>query len=137
MRSRVLLLGIAVAAVLSVTTTIAVALEWWTLAAAAAALLLSSGILVAADTNRQVRMVRRQLLKVGRRVDQVRATAVETPPVDLETPVEETRADMLGAVRVLQAQYTARLDRLQAAVDEAVTELRHESDQGAGEPTPR
>lgn len=137
MRSRVLLLGIAVAAVLSLTITIAVAAEWWTLAAAAAALLLSSGILVAADTNRQVRMVRRQLLKVARRVDQVRAPVVEAPVVDVETPVEETRADMLGAVRVLQAQYTARLDRLQAAVDEAVAELRGESDQGVGERTPR
>ena len=120
MRSRVLLLGIAVAAVLSLTITIAVAAEWWTLAAAAAALLLSSGILVAADTNRQVRMVRRQLLKVARRVDQVRAPVVEAPVVDVETPVEETRADMLGAVRVLQAQYTARLDRLQDTVERSL-----------------
>lgn len=138
MRSRLLQSSVAAALLLSLTICVAVAWEWWTLAAGAGALLVSATLLVSADANRQARLVRRQLRKQARRPDPVRTPAPPAlPTTDVDVPVQETRADMLGAVRVLQAQYTARLDRLQAAVDDAVAELRRENDRGAGERTPR
>ena len=138
MRSRMLQLSLVMAIVVSVALTIAVALEQWTLATALGAVLVSSTLLVAADANRQARLVRRKLLKLSRAV----APARDTPEVEVEIeqdtpeddiPIQTGRADMLGAVRVLQAQYTARLDHLQASLDEAVADLRSASDHSASD----
>lgn len=150
-RSRLLVSSLAVSLFSVVVITISVAVEWWTLAAVVAALLLGATLVVAADADRQARMVRRRLSKmyhlgqtptgggpggakgtgmpfaVGAGRDGVRG--VPTPALggpDVETPMDTTRADMLGAVRVLQAQYTARLDRLQATVEEAMMDLRRD-----------
>lgn len=157
MRSRLLLVSLAVALVSATVITVAVALERWTLAAAVAALLLGAALVLAADADRQARLVRRRLTKLLRQAPGQRAgRAVETKPTggpfgvasdqqdgvrgvttpalggpDAETPVDTTRADMLGAVRVLQAQYTGRLDRLQATVEQAVTDLRRDKEQGS------
>lgn len=130
MRSRLLLLGLVVALVLSATITVAVAQRWWTMAAAAGALLVSAGLLISADANRQARIVRRQLRRQARRSRIPAAVPAEVVTVDTQTPIQATPTDMLGAVRVLQAQYTARLDQLQASLDDAVEELRRENGQG-------
>lgn len=126
--------SLAFAFVVSVALTASVALQWWTIAAALGTALLSAVLLVAADANRQVRRVRRHLQRVGQRVDRARMTqapAMNTP--DSDTPVQTGRADMLGAVRVLQAQYTARLDHLQAVLDDAIAEIRQDRDRGASD----
>lgn len=132
-----LLSSFAMAIVVSVALTVAVGLQQWTLATALGAMLVSAALLVAADASRQARLVRRRLQKMAQRTDRVRSTAVS----DMGSPYQETmvqtgRADMLGAVRVLQAQYTARLDHLQAAVDGAVAELRRDSDRGTSDGAP-
>lgn len=141
-------LSFVVAIVASVALTVAVALERWTLAAALGAALVSITLLVAADANRQARTVRRKLLKLARTglgsaEPGERDSELGDVPED-EVPVQAGRADLLGAVRVLQAQYTARLDHLQASVDEAIAELRSASehvasargadDRGVGDP---
>lgn len=131
-------LSFAVAIAVSVALTVAVALEQWTLATALGAALVSTTLLVAADANRQARLVRRKLLKLARTglgTEQTSGPEPELPDVEEdEVPIQTGRADMLGAVRVLQAQYTARLDHLQASLDEAVAELRNAGDRGAGSP---
>lgn len=131
-------LSFAVAIAVSVALTFAVALEQWTLATALGAALVSTTLLVAADANRQARLVRRKLLKLARTGLGTRETEDREPEPELgdvaedEVPIQTGRADMLGAVRVLQAQYTARLDHLQASLDEAVAQLRSAGDRGAG-----
>ena len=158
MRSRLLLLSLAAALVSTILITVAVAAQWWTLAAAVGALLVGATLVLAADANRQARTVRRRLTKLSHRLDQAAKAsrgpgegalghgrvegvrAVETPEMNLPTtqfPGEANRADMLGAVRVLQAQYTARLDRLQATVEEALADLRDQKDLGADTHAPR
>ncbi len=131
-------LSFAMAIVVSVALTVAVALEQWTLATALGAALVSTTLLVAADANRQARLVRRKLLKLARaavRTEETPPRETEPSPVEEdEVPIQTGRADMLGAVRVLQAQYTARLDHLQASLDEAVAELRNAGDRGASDP---
>ena len=131
-------LSFVVAIVVSVALTVAVALEEWTLATALGAALISTTLLVAADANRQARLVRRKLLKLARAGLGTEETPEREPePREVEedeVPIQTGRADMLGAVRVLQAQYTARLDHLQASLDEAVAELRKAGDRGSGDP---
>lgn len=57
------------------------------------------------------------------RVDKVAAKA--RPPARAEAP---TYDDLLGTVRVIQAQYTGRLDRAQSSLDEAVQALQAQLD---------
>lgn len=153
-----MLLSLAAGVVASILITVAVAAGWWTVATAVGALLVTATLVVAADANRQARMVRRRLTKMGHRMDQlVKAgrdredgalgagrtegvRTVVTPDLNVpatDFPGEANRADMLGAVRVLQAQYTARLDRLQASVEETLADLRREKDQGEHTHAPR
>ena len=60
------------------------------------------------------------------RRDEIRRAGGERPgatTVVQPRPADVTRDDVLGVVRVMQAQYTGRLDRLQTAVEQALSEL--------------
>lgn len=113
MRSKVMLAGVALAGVLTVLAVVGAVLQWWWLVAAAPMVLLSAVLVVALDTDRRVRALRGYIrAEVGSGGPMVEAA----PPV--------TDADVIGAVRVLQAQYTGRLDRMQTSVDRALAHLR-------------
>lgn len=116
MRSTFVLAGAALAGVLTVVAVVGAVQEWWWLVVAAAMVLLSAVLVVAMDADRRVRglrpYIRAEVARGGGAL-----TAAATPP-----PV--TDADITGAVRVLQAQYTGRLDRLQTSVEEALAQLR-------------
>lgn len=122
MRSKLLLAaGVAVATALSATAVVGALLEWWWLVVAAAMTLLSAGFLAALDADRRVRALRPYIRgEVGRGVLRGRAgqPVTEAPPV--------SDIDVIGAVRVLQAQYTGRLDRMQESIDQAVAVVRAE-----------
>lgn len=109
MGSRALLLASAiVAGVLSVTAVIGSIVQVWWLVTAAVTALLSLVLVVAMDADRRIRDLRRYLMR-----DFVRS---QPAPVIAEQ-------DVIGTVRLLQAQYTGRLDRLHAAVENALDEL--------------
>lgn len=122
MRSKSLLVvAIAIAVVLTVTAVVAVVLEWWWLVAAAAMTLLSAAFLAALDADRRVRALRPYIRgEFGRSILRGKAgkPVLEAPPV--------SDVDVIGAVRVLQAQYTGRLDRMQESIDQAVAVVRAE-----------
>ncbi|NLG22396.1 MAG: hypothetical protein GX555_13315 [Actinomycetales bacterium] len=122
MRS-VLLVGAGVAAGLTVLAIIGAVLEWWWLPTAAAMLLLSGAFLAAIDSDRRVRSLRAQVRREVRRAGGVSHKAAG--PTHVAPPV--TDLDVTGAVQLLQAQYTGRLDRMQEALDQAVAQLRAES----------
>lgn len=133
MKSRLLQASLLIAAAFTTLIAVAVAVENWVLAAIGGATLGGAVLIVAADANRQVRAVRRRMQRMAR--EGVRRPDSEPPQADVPSdqgetqppPVQVERADVLGAVRVLQAQYTARLDRLQDSVEEALEELRRAS----------
>lgn len=95
---------------------VGVVLEMWVLAAAAGALLGAAILAVQVDTLRRTRSLRNFVRDEIRRslADGAQRAAVE-PMV--------TQEDVVGAVRLLQAQYTGRLDRMQRGIDEALVEL--------------
>lgn len=112
MRSqRVLLLGAALAGLLSLVAVVgAVGQRWW-LVVLAGTVLLSAVLLVALDADRRVRETRRFLHRELRRLDGSGA-----PP----GPPAPSADDVVGTVRALQAQYTGRLDRLQDSVEQVL-----------------
>src|SRR5690625_3228639 len=59
---------------------------------------------------------------------QAAENALERPPVRAGAATHE---DLIGTVRVIQAQYEGRLDRAQASLDEAVRALRAELEESA------
>ncbi|MDO5739143.1 MAG: hypothetical protein Q4P07_03235 [Ornithinimicrobium sp.] len=95
---------------------VGVVLEIWVLAAAAGALLGAAILAVQVDTLRRTRSLRNFVRDEIRRslADGAQRAAVE-PMV--------TQEDVVGAVRLLQAQYTGRLDRMQRGIDDALVEL--------------
>lgn len=98
---------------MSLVAVLAVAFELWWLLAAAVMLLGSATFLTALDASRRVSALRAQTGKELKRIrSEIAAAPVATPPV--------TAQDITGTVRVLQAQYTARLDRMHAAIEHAV-----------------
>lgn len=118
---RELLAAVALAAVLTVVAVVGTALQWWWLVTAAAMTLLSATFLVAADGDRRVRALR----------PFVRKTLAAVSGVQTQEQVQAPRlaeADVIGAVQVLQAQYTGRLDRMQESLDQAVAHLRAEGE---------
>lgn len=117
----VLPLGAVVALGLSVLMLLGVALQQWLLAAAAGCLLLSASLLVSVDAWRRTRalriFVRDEIASLAaRQAKTARASPAEsTDPASAVAP-----ADVVGTVRLLQAQYVGRLDRLQASVEALV-----------------
>lgn len=121
MRSTFVLAGAALAGVLTVVAVVGALQQWWWLVVAAAMLLLSAVLVVAVDADRRVRGLRPYIRAEVARGGGGALTAAATPP-----PV--TDADITGAVRVLQAQYTGRLDRMQTSVEETLAQLRAQAE---------
>lgn len=118
----VLPLGVLAAAVLSVLVLVGVAREQWLLAAAAGCVLLSACLLVSLDAWRRARALRafvRQEIG-GLAARQAKAVRATPDPEPTEPAATVTPADVVGTVRLLQAQYVGRLDRLQASVEALV-----------------
>lgn len=129
MKSKLLVAAIgAVSIVLSGLVVIGVSTQQWVLVSLAAVLLVNGTLLVALDAWRRVRMtrriVRRELAK-----ELTRQLSQSTPGMDDEglaranTPHLIEQADLIGSMRVLQAQYVGRMDRMQASIDDAVRRL--------------
>lgn len=72
-------------------------------------------LLLQVDTWRRVRGIRRFVR------DEIRRGAATAPA--LPTAPAVTAEDVTGAVRVMQAQYTGRMDRMQTSLDEALASL--------------
>lgn len=113
--------GLLIAAVLVV----GVALQIWVLAAVAVGLLLAAILAVQLDTWRRTRSLRNFVR------DQIRRQPVDPAAFSPSAPSSVTRDDVVGAVRLMQAQYTGRLDRLQRSLDEALSELASRTDHDA------
>lgn len=118
----VTVVGAVVGIVLVALLVIGVALEVWTLTALAAGALGLAILVVQLDTWRRTRSLRSFVkAEVRRSTDRV-ATSL---PSGLVAPQGSsvTDDDVMGAVRLMQAQYTGRLDRMQRALDEALDRL--------------
>lgn len=112
-RSQKLLLGgAALGGLLTVLAVVGAALGWWWLVVLCAMALLSAVLLVAIDADRRVRELRAFVRKEIADIDTTGGRAAPTTD------------DVVGTVRVLQAQYTSRLDRLQDAVEDALRQRR-------------
>lgn len=125
MRSRKVLLGAAALAVLAIVAVVGVAVEQPVLAAAAAlAMALAIGVLVL-DAVTTLRRTERQLLKLTKLVrsaDRAKP-APPTPGPGMSVGPVAGEADLIGTIRLLQAQYVGRLDRAQATLEAAVDRL--------------
>lgn len=133
MKSTKMLAAIGGALVLVALAAVGAALDLYWLTAAALGLLMTAQLVVAMDTNRRVRYLPRRIKGL------LSTTTVQTAPskgarpvaqAAATTPVSAPRAaaspqqDVTGAVRLLQAQYTGRLDRAQTALESAAEDLR-------------
>ncbi|MBA2696741.1 MAG: hypothetical protein H0U62_13090 [Actinobacteria bacterium] len=119
----VLPIGVVVAGIVSVLVLLGVAQEQWVLAAAAGCVLLSVCLLVSLDTWRRARalraFVRDEIASLAAR----QAKAARSTTTEVADPAATvTPADVVGTVRLLQAQYVGRLDRLQASVESLVNQ---------------
>ncbi len=118
--------GGALAAAMTIVAAVATALEAWWLVTLAAMVLLSSTFLSVLDANRRVRALPGRAARMARRA--VASARPRSTPTGTQAPVviaaSATEQDVLGAVRILQAQYVGRLDRLQASVEEELQQLR-------------
>lgn len=115
----VLLAGAVTAALLGGLVVLGVWLEHWVLAATAGAATGGLILLVQVDTWRRTRQLRNFVR------DEIRSRPLPpAEPVQLPTelPAQPTHDDLLGTVRLMQAQYTGRLDRLQSAVERALAQ---------------
>lgn len=107
MKSRKFLLGLGVLAVPALVTVVTAALGHpWLPAAGLAALLLLIGV-IALDTNKRTRS------RFGQR-------PVAAPTKAAPTTTDE---DLMGTIRLLQAQYVGRLDRAQDSLELATAAL--------------
>lgn len=112
MKSKNVLVATACAAgIITVVAVVAAVFELWWLVTAAIMLVLSAGCLAAVDANRRVILLRAFVIK------DLKRTRAELTGGSQKQPAER---DVLGAVRLLQAQYTARLDRLQGSIENAL-----------------
>lgn len=117
---KALLVAAALAALLTVTAIVGAALQWWWLVTAAGMTLLSATFLAAFDSDRRVRALRPFVKQTVSTVAAGDVGSVQAPRL--------AEVDVVGAVQLLQAQYTGRLDRMQESVDQAVAHLRAEGD---------
>lgn len=118
---KLLLAGAGIALVLTALAVIGALLQWWWLVAAAAMILLSAAFLTALDADRRVRDLRPFVRQVASGIGSDATHAEQVPP-------QLAEADIVGAVRVLQAQYTGRLDRMQASLEQAAALLHAEGE---------
>ncbi|MGO0575840.1 hypothetical protein [Ornithinimicrobium panacihumi] len=113
MRShKLLLVGASLSVVLTALAVLGAVRSWWWLAVLSAMVLISATLMIAIDTDRRTRELR---AFVRSQVASIDTTGGRAAP---------TTEDVVGTVRVLQAQYTARLDRLQDSVEDALRQLR-------------
>lgn len=89
-----------------------------TLLLAAVALLVLNATVVLRRTEQQVR---RNRSAIRERTTHVPRAKELKPPASSQPAM--TTADLIGTIRLLQAQYVGRLDRAQAALDAAVARL--------------
>jgi len=131
MKSRAMVLGVALVTVLTLVATAGAAAGLWWLVVASAMVMLSSTFLLTLDASRRVRYLPGRVRQAVRRT-MPRKTQQETEPAPVAAP--PTQQDVVGTVRVLQAQYLGRLDQLQADVEEALLALRNRTadDSGTG-----
>lgn len=120
MRPRLVpLAGGVIGLVLGLGVVVGTALEAWVLVAAAGSVLGAAILLVQVDTWRRTRSLRnfvRDQLRRGVPVTGVPAAPAAPAPA-------ATQEDVIGAVRMMQAQYTGRLDRMQRSLEEALSQL--------------
>ncbi|ANS79300.1 hypothetical protein SGUI_1904 [Serinicoccus hydrothermalis] len=114
------LAGTAAGLVLVLVLVLGVALELPVLAALAGGLLGVGILAVQLDSWRRVRSLRNYLRDEIRRVSGTPDQGYAAVPA---APAPAAQSDLLGAVQVLQAQYTGRLDRMQVTLDEALDQL--------------
>lgn len=130
MRSKYLLAGAGVAAALSVVGLVGAVLELWWLVVLAGMALLSGTFLAALDADRRVRSlrpyIRGEVVRSSRAPKAPKPAAAQTPAV--------SEVDIVGAVKVLQAQYVGRMDRMQTSLDEAVSLVRAERQDAPARP---
>lgn len=126
--SKSYLLAMTVVVVAVVGAPVAYALSWPALALALVAVPGAVAAAVALDVRRRLaertRRAEAWQADLDRTLERL-ATAVARPPARADVPSHE---DLLGTVRVIQAQYEGRIDRAQASLDEAVRAL-HEARQ--------
>lgn len=103
------LLGVALVVLLAV---VAAAQGWWWLVVLCGMLMLTAILAVALDADRRVRELRAFV--------RAQIAALDTTG-GRGAPSEE---DVVGAVRLLQAQYTGRLDRLQDSIEALIAQGR-------------
>lgn len=117
----VLLSGVVLSAAMGLLAVVGVWAEQWVLVALAGAVMAGTTLLVQLDTWRRTRVMRNFLR------DEIRqrsgGSGLARNMTDLDSAPAPTQDDVLGAVRLLQAQYTGRLDRLQAAVEQALAQV--------------
>lgn len=109
-----MLVGAGLGAVLLALAVGGALLEQWWLPVLTLGTLLVLVLLVAIDTDRRVRALRAYVREQVATIDMSGGRGAPAPE------------DIVGTVRVLQEQYTGRLDRLQDTIEEAVR--RRESD---------
>lgn len=107
---KLLLAGAGGAGALTAVAVLAAVLQWWWLVVLAGMLLGSAGLLAALDADRRVRELRTFV--------RAQVAAIDTTGGRVAPSTE----DVVGTVRVLQAQYTGRLDRLQDTVERALAQ---------------
>ncbi len=113
MKSRIVQAGTVSGVVLGLALVLGVVTrEWWLVALAGAGVGLAV-LVLSSDTNRRVR-----------RLEKAMASGIL--PEGPAASADVTEADVLGTVRLLQAQYTGRLDRLQHAVEEIAAASRRD-----------
>lgn len=108
-----LLAGAALAGGLTALAVVGTALQWWWLVALAGMLLLSATLLVALDADRRARELRAFVKEQIGTIDMSGGRGA---------PAAE---DVVGTVRLLQEQFTGRLDRMQDAVEESLRRRDH------------
>lgn len=118
-----LVAGILLAAALGVPVVVGTATQRWTLVAVGAVLFAAVILVVQLDTWRRTRSVRNYLRDEIRRVGRGAALQARPEPRRVQAAPAVSGEDVMGAVRLMQAQYTGRLDRMQAALDRALAEL--------------
>lgn len=124
MKSRKVLVGVTGIGVLSALSVIGSVTGHDVLADVARTLLLAVVGLLVLDGTVAVRHTERKVRRLGAAARKV--TAAPAPPK--ASPAQETApatspADLVGAIRLIQAQYVGRLDRAQATLEAAAEEL--------------